>query len=138
MNVKEVWGNEDFNEMSWHDNYIYKMSFPSDDLRMSLEIDYIFKWELNPKSNFYQYWISHCWLTFVDVLNLKIDLDYKNSTGLTIAEIRRISNRISKNQKVIIWTFEIETDKGMISFDATGFIQKVDKQPVLSQSQRLE
>ncbi|MFT3701666.1 MAG: hypothetical protein QM802_04825 [Agriterribacter sp.] len=137
MNVKEIWSNEDFDEMSWHDNYVYSLSFPSDDLRMSFEIDYIFEWELNPISNLYQYWISHCWLTFLNVLNLKVDLDYKKSTGLAILEIRRVSSRPSENKKMVIWTFVIETDKGNISFDATGFIQKIDKKPILSQSQKL-
>jgi hypothetical protein len=37
--------------MGWHDNQIYAFSIPKEDLTFTLDIDYIFQWELNPTTN---------------------------------------------------------------------------------------
>ena len=137
MKVKNIWTDDDFESMSWHDNYIHSISFPGDNFRMGLDIDYIFLWELNKEQNVYNYWISPCWLIFENVLNLKMDIDFKNSVGIDINSVKRLNSRISPNGKTSISDYIIETDKGLMTFESTGFIQKVNEQPILSDKQLL-
>lgn len=137
MIVKENWTDIDFLEMSWHDSYIYSMIFPGEKLIVSFDIDYLFEWVLVKKENLYNFWISPCILIFYDVLNLKVNLDFKNGVKLQIDAIKRINQRLSPNGNVLVWDYIIETDKGTISFESTGFLQKVEKQPVLKSSQEL-
>ena len=135
MKVKEIWTEVDFEAMSWHDSCIHAMYFPCDVNRFILEIDYLFSWEQNANDEFYKFWISPAQLTFVSVANLKIDVDFNIAVGLDIIDITRPSSRLSKNGKVDMWTYIIETDKGIISLESSGFVQKIKKQPVLSNSQ---
>ena len=137
MDVKMQWSDADFLEMSWHDNYIHTIAFPGDDCEMILDIDYIFEWEFNEKETLSRFWISPCSLTFSNVSHLKIDLYFKNSVGLEISNIKRGEPRISANGSMTIWKYTIETDKGAITFESTGFIQKVNKPPVLNDAQIL-
>lgn len=137
MKVKENWTVDDYKEMSWHDSHVYSLFFPSENLEFSLDIDYLFKWVLNKETNLYSFWVSPCLLTFYDVLNLKVSLDFKDTCGLDIQDIKYAGSRLSPNGKVNILNYEIITDKGVISFDSTGFIQKIKEQPVFIQSQEL-
>lgn len=137
MNVKEIWTEADFDEMGWHDSCIYAISFPNEALELNLDIDYLFKWVLDDKTNLYKFWISPCILVFSDVLNLELKLDFQNTVGLDIQDINRSSPQLYPNGKDIKWDFEIVTDKGYIKFESSGFKQIVKKQPILSQSQVL-
>lgn len=123
--------------MGWHDSHIHAFSFPNEELDFSLDIDYLFQWILDNKSNIYHYWISPCTLTFVNTLNLEVSLDFQNSTGININNIQKSNPRLSLNKKITLWDFEIETDKGFIKFESSGFKQIVKQQPILSQSQVL-
>jgi hypothetical protein len=138
MNVKEIWTEEDFEEMGWHDSRIHAIFFPNEDLELSLDIDYLFKWILDDKSNLYSFWVSPCILLFFNVLNLKISIDFQNIIGLDILDINRQNPRLSPNGKTTLWDFEIITDKGYIKFESSGYRQVVKKQPILSQSQVLD
>ncbi|MBL7999657.1 MAG: hypothetical protein JNL32_13610, partial [Candidatus Kapabacteria bacterium] len=93
MKVKEVWTDNDFEEMGWHDSYIHAISFPYDTLDLSLDIDYLFKWVFDDKDNMYDFWVSPCTLTFVNVLDIKIELNFQNSIGLYIVAILRDNPR---------------------------------------------
>lgn len=137
MNIKEIWTEADFEHMGWHDSHIHAISFPNEDLELSLDIDYLFKWILDDTSNLYNFWMSPCILLFFNVLNLKIYIDFQNIIGLNILNINRHNSRLSPNGKTTLWDFEIVTDKGYIKFEASGYRQVVKKQPVLSQSQVL-
>jgi len=137
MEVKNIWTDDDFESMNWHDNYIHSISFPGDTSKIILDIDYLFEWKLNEDENLYNFWISPCWLIFENVLNVKVDLDFKESIGLDIENIKRLNSRLSPNGKVNIRDYLIDTDKGLITFESTGYILKVKKQPILSCSQYL-
>lgn len=138
MEVKSIWTEMDFEEMGWHDSYIHAIALPSESLELVLDIDYLFKWVLDDETNSYNFWVSPCTLYFFNVLNLKIDVDFQDSVGLDISEIKRINPRPSKNGKTTLWDFEIETNKGVIKFESSGFKQIVRKQPAYSPSQVLE
>ncbi|CAI9684417.1 hypothetical protein AS358_13885 [Elizabethkingia anophelis] len=89
MIVKDIWTDMDFEQMGWHDNYIHAIVFPNENQKLVLDMDYIFKWVLDEKSNLYKFWVSPCNLMFMDVLNLKIDLDFQKTVGLAIQDINR-------------------------------------------------
>lgn len=137
MNIKEIWSEADFEEMGWHDSHIHAISFPNEDLELSLDIDYLFKWILDDTSGLYNFWVSPCILLFFNVLNLKISIDFQNTIGLNILDIKRLNPRLSPNRKTTLWDFEIVTDKGYIKFESSGYRQVVKKQPIISQSQVL-
>lgn len=137
MNIKETWSEADFEEMGWHDSHIHAISFPNEDLELSLDIDYLFKSILDDTSSLYNFWVSPCILLFFNVLSLKISIDFQNTIGLDILDINRLNPRLSPNGKMTLWDFEIVTDKGYIKFESSGYRQVVKKQPILSQSQVL-
>lgn len=137
MTVKGIWTDEDFDEMNWHDSPIHSISFPFDDLRLRLDIDYMFEWKLNPASNTYNFWISPCELIFLHVLNLKVDFDFGNNVGLTIESIVQSGKRESKNKLATLYSYLIVTDNGSLSFESTGYAMKVRAQPIFSGSQIL-
>lgn len=137
MQVKDIWTDVDFEEMGWHDSYIYNISFPDENQKLILDIDYIFKWVLDERSNLYNFWVSPSKLTFLDVLDLRIDLDFQNTVGLDIQDINRSNPRLYPNGKDIKWDYLILTDNGSISFESSGYIQNIIKQPMLSTSQIL-
>lgn len=138
MNIKELWTETDFEDMGWQDSHIHAISFPNEDLELSLDIDYLFKWSRDDKSNLYNFWVSPCILFFFNVLNLKISIDFQNTIGLDILEINRQDPHLSPNGKMTLWIFEIVTDKGCIEFESSGYRQVVKKQPIFSQSQVLD
>lgn len=138
MNVKNIWTDADFEEMGWHDSYLYSVSFPDQNQKLIFDIDYIFKWVLDETSNLYSFWVSPSTLTFLNVMNLKIDIDFQNSVGLDISDINRLNPRLSPNGKFTLWDYSICTDKGSITFESTGYIQNIKEQPILSDSQVLK
>ena len=102
-----------------------------------LDIDYIFKWELEEAKDLYAFWVSPCLLVFHNVLDLKIEFDFQNVVGLDIDNIKRLNPKTSLAGNIIIWKYVIETNIGIISFYSTRFSQKVISQPVFSRSQLL-
>jgi len=138
MKVKEIWTEQDFEQMGWHDSHVYNVSFPNKELEFCLDIDYLFKWVLDSsKTNLYKFWVSPCVLVFFNVSNLKISIEFKDSIGLDILDINRNESFLYLEKKITFWNFEILTDKGTISFESSGYKQIVRKQPILNQSQVL-
>jgi len=136
MVVKEIWTNSDFEIMGWHDCRIYAMSFPDEKFKFYLELDYIFKWEKYYEG--YKFWVSPCHLIFENIYDLRVEMDFQDSIGLYMIEIKRLNPRLSPNQKMTIWDYIIECDSGRIFVSASGFTQIVIKQPVLSETQDLD
>lgn len=130
MNIKNIWTNSDFEEMGWHDNRIYKITFPNKSFNFSLYLDYIFDWDRTNSKCL----ISPCELVFENVSNLKVNLDFQDTSLLFINEIKRSESKPSINNKTLIWYYDIGCDIGTISFNSTGFKQVVIKPPILSES----
>ncbi|CAI9673591.1 MULTISPECIES: hypothetical protein [Elizabethkingia] len=137
MIVKDIWTDMDFEQMGWHDNYIHAILFPNENQKLVLDIDYIFKWVLNETSTLYDFWVSPSNLIFMDVLNLKINLDFQNTVGLGIQDINRSNPRPYPNGKGLKWDYSIFTDNGSIVFESSGFVQNIKKQPILTNSTTL-
>ncbi|MBG6133200.1 hypothetical protein IWQ47_004466 [Aquimarina sp. EL_43] len=136
MEVKEIWTNEDFREMGWHDSRLYQIKFPDEECNFTLYLDYIFKWE-KQENDFFKFWVSPCEMIFKNVLDSEINISFKKAIGIDIIEIKREKVGLTPNGKMIDWKFLIETDKGTIELIATDFEMNVISQPVLSDSQSI-
>lgn len=132
MKIKTTWQNNDFDNMDWHDSAIYSISLPQNNQILRLDIDYIFQWILKKDTNLFEFSISPSTLIFFDVLYLNIQIDFKDSVCINIREIKRINPHKSPNGEIILWTFIIETDKGLISFISSGFEQVANKDAIIS------
>lgn len=120
--------------MGWHDCRIYRVEFPivENNLALRFDIDYLFEWVLDEGTGFYKFWRSPCELTFMGVLELKIDLDFQEHVGIDVQEISRSK---VENATASYWKYMISTDHGEISFVCDGIEQLVLEQPVFSDSQ---
>ena len=136
MNYREIWTNEDFDDMGWHDATVYSMSFPQADYVLKFDIDYIFKWHWGAtKVNGWD--VAPCSLVFENVSDLKVSLDWGMQGDTSIMDITRDNPRPSPNGQVVLWDYLVEFDVGNLSFTATGFIQTVRRSAVFSDSQAL-
>ena len=125
---KEIWSQDDFKVMGWHDCPIYAIQFAND---IFLDIDYIFKWVLDEKRNRYQFWISPATLQFLSPFEMEMSVKIDFVNGLEIADI---------NQKPLsngVFEYHIDTQEGDIRFKSKGFRQYIRKTPVLVESQGL-
>jgi hypothetical protein len=136
VTIKNVWTDADFAEMGWHDAALYSMAYPHADCAISFDIDYIFEWHWS--SNEVQGWdVAPCTLSFENVGDLRVSLDWKTQGDTWIQNITRRNRRLSPNGKFVCWDYEIELDIGSISFHATGFRQTVRSEPIFSKFQSL-
>lgn len=71
MDVKPIWTDADFEEMGWHDGRLYGIIISDEDFSLTLDIDYIFKWE-NSSEEITGFWVSPCDLVFENVSGFKV------------------------------------------------------------------
>jgi hypothetical protein len=134
---KTLWTDADFEKMGWHDNPVHAIAFGPGGRELSLDIDYIFKWEQPlPGEKYYRFWISPATLVFEDVLDLKINHDAY--VGLIILGIeRKESEKSELNFPKMIWKWRIDFVEAKWDFHATGYRQFIRKAPELFGRQRL-
>lgn len=128
---KMLWTDKDFEQMGWHDNPIHALAFQPESHEVSLDIDYIFKWE-QPLSgeNHYRFWISPATLVFEDVFDLKVNHD--GYAGLTILGIeRRETGKPELRFPKKIWKWRIDCGEAKWELCATGYRQLIRKPPEL-------
>jgi hypothetical protein len=128
--------NRPFDEMNWHDNIVYSISLPSENLTLGLDIDHILEWKLPPDSPTYNFVVAPALLLFENVSELKLNLSFGEYCGICIEVIKRGNPKLSPNGSVILWDFQIETDRGLITFISTGFVQKLVAEPQEGKSQK--
>lgn len=119
MNRKKEWTEEDFERMEWHDSRLYSISFPNQLLEMTLDIDYIVSFDEEKQ----MFELLPCEVVFYNIIDLTIELNFGDTTGIDITEIRRKQEDLLSNDKVSFWKYTIETDRGFISFKSTGYKQ---------------
>ncbi|WP_300604846.1 hypothetical protein [Niabella sp.] len=126
---KSYWTDEDFDQMGWHDNHIYAISFGGN-FELLFDIDYIFKWVLTDKT--YHFWIAPCTLVFENAYNLQLNISSWDM-GVEIDGISRKNPRRPKNADYIERQTEmdwlIDTHQGSISFRSVGYRQYVRQFP---------
>ena len=143
----------DFEAMSWHDNCIYGVNLRMSDVEagdwrseLALQIDHIVEWVKGAKGQF-QFLIAPAVLTFHDVTDLKIGVDWGDSGfQVTLHEptIHQIARERVSDQKICLdrpyyaWTIALNSPAGgCISFGASGYSQRLLCAPVLCDEQRL-
>lgn len=135
---KQLFTDADFDTMSWHDCPIHALSF-TDDYKLSLDIDYIFKWVLMSNKKRYQFWVAPCTLVFDNVHKIAFESE---DTTIIIDSITKNNPQRPKNAEYLNKDTEydwlIETTVGEISFKSIGYNQHVRKKPVLLRSQSLD
>ncbi|MHC4441441.1 MAG: hypothetical protein ACYTF1_04220 [Planctomycetota bacterium] len=147
--VKMKWNDADFEKMSWHDNCIHGFHFYSEEWTsdLILDIDYIVEWVCGV-DKICKFWISPATLTFHDVTDLKINVDWGDSGMQTILHemyIYDIQREKVKDQKICLdqnyyrWTIQIDVPMSGdgITFGATGFTQILRDEPILADDQFL-
>ena len=124
---KKIWDNNNFEEMGWHDNKIYGLSFGVEEYEISFDIDYIFKW-IAPEKNEtnFKFQISPATLVFRNVYDLNISF---SSVNIIIEEVYRDNPTTPKNymhiKEPLEYDWTIKTTNGDITFKSVGFIQYI-------------
>jgi len=141
--MKHEWTDADFDQMSWHDNAVHGISIVEGIHgagEFILDIDYILEW-LKSASGKVQFRVAPAILNFHEVTNLKIDIDYSAATAaltpFTIQQIHVAPLVYEKGYVSKRWTIEVNWPKGEISFESSGFSQKLVRSSLLSENQSL-
>ena len=136
------WSEAQFDEMSWHDNYVHGIQFVGGQHgsgELVLDIDYIVEW-LQGSSGF-QFKVVPATLRFREVTNLRIEIDYAAMTAamgpFSIDGIRRRSEQ-RERYVAQCWSIPLNFPGGGISFEAEGYEQIAWGKLVVSELQGLE
>ena len=139
---------EDFEQLSWHDNFIYGVHFYCREweAHLVLDIDYIVEWICGVDQSVL-FRMVPATLIFHDVTDLKVNIDWGDSGfqhGLHELSIDHIERVKVENQKICLdrpyyrWIIATNFPKsGEITFGATGFTQFPREEPVVCEQQQL-
>src|SRR5690242_20793394 len=84
---KNIWTENDFEQMGWHDAIIYKIAFGNN---LLLDIDYIFQWNQPEIEGLgFTFWIAPATLCFRNVKNLKFDIDVAFDGAFQIEDLEK-------------------------------------------------
>jgi hypothetical protein len=140
--------NEDFPNLSWHDNHIYGIHFAirNWDADLEFDIDYIVEWICGVDGGA-QFRVAPVTLAFHNVTDLKLDIDWGDSgcqVALHEVSIHQIERERITNQKICLdrpyyrWTIETNYPRpGTIAFGASGFTQTLRAEPITQDQQKL-
>lgn len=114
---KIIWDDNDFNQLGFHDNRLYSITFGHKEFNLTLDLDYIIKWS----AELDMFWVVPAYLSFENVFNTKIELSFDNTSDIIIDSIKRGKESLTPNKKLTQREYVIETNVGKIVFIATGF-----------------
>ncbi len=138
--VKTKYSARDFKNITWHDNFIHSIRLDAEKFALELDIDFIHDWIAGDAEN-YSFLISPATLTFQNVSNLKIDIDWDGcSLEMAIETIERTNPRKTANGKLTEYDWVIALnwpEGGAISFAATGFTQQSRTEPAVFDEQKI-
>ncbi|TFH24223.1 MAG: hypothetical protein E4H03_04175 [Myxococcales bacterium] len=136
------WTDRDFDRLSWHDNHVHGLSVSEGQYgsgELALDLDFILEWT-KCDSGHVQFRIAPATLTFHEVTNLKLALDYLSvSASMCPFSIAGIERRLETRDRYTAtqWTIAVNWPRGEISFEATGFSQVLRASPILKDQQSL-
>jgi hypothetical protein len=140
MSAYTVKNEEELKKLSFHDCFIYGMSWNAEKYSFSFDIDYILEW-IDPKKSGdgYTFKVSKGTLIFENVSQIYIELDW--GISLPTCQLEKISileSVLSPNgTNLLKWGMDFSTPDGEISFLATNFELQLIEDPVISKSQNL-
>ena len=132
----------------WHDNLIYSIGFDIGDAQkrewrsdLVLDIDFIAEWVCDP-GEAVSFRVAPATLTFHDVGDLAISIDYGDSAGrtaITECSIDRVTReRLAGFRENWRWSIRLNMPRGgKIDFCASGFTETMRQPPRLLREQRL-
>lgn len=140
---KNIWTQDDYEQMGWHDCSIYGLTFlPVDEIgttNLVFDIDYIFKWvtPIKPGQAF-SFWVSPCTLVFKDAFALTMNVDRRGGITdmLEIADLYLVG-KVEQETNHWIYEWSIDLQEGNISFKSSGFEQIVRQKPLFTDGQFL-
>jgi hypothetical protein len=133
----QAWSDRQFDEMSWHDNHVHALRIVEGAHgagELVLDLDYILEW-LKCEDGGCEFRIVPACLTFRDVTNLRISLDYAAAAAaLGPFSIHAIERRIERRERydAQLWKIRVNWPVGEISFEASGFQQLAMRDSVIS------
>jgi hypothetical protein len=133
----QAWSEQQFDEMSWHDNHVHALRIVEGVHgagELILDLDYILEW-VKCEDNSCEFRIVPVTLTFKDVTNLRVSLDYAAPTAaLGPFSIHALERRTERRERynAQLWKILVNWPAGEISFEASGFEQRATGDPVLS------
>jgi hypothetical protein len=133
----------DFDSTSWHDNHIHAFRFVegkdgAGDL--VLDLDHIVEW-LKGEGSGFQFKVVPATLTFHEVMFPRISIDFgAASAAFGPIMIDGIERRTEQKTHYVatIWRVPFSFPPGEMEFEARGFTQKLQGQPILTTSQSLD
>ena len=137
----QVWTDEQFDEMSWHDNCVHGLRIVEGTHgagELILDLDYILEWIEVERS--FQFRILPVILKFREVTDLRILLDYATPTiALGPFSIHAIERKFEQRERYTaqVWKLLINSPVGEITFESQGFEQRGVGAPQISNGQWL-
>jgi len=115
MPYEQTWDESQFDEMSWHDSHVHGLRIRKGREghgELELDIDYILEW-LCPTESTFAFRIAPATLTFIDVFDLRIEIDYAAfSFATTPFSLAGISREAATSRGGTLWTLELNAPKG--------------------------
>lgn len=124
----QVWTDEQFDEMSWHDNCVHGLRIVEGTHgtgELILDLDYILEW-IESEDGF-RFRILPVTLKFREVTDLRIFLDYATPMiALGPFSIHAIERKFEQRERYAaqVWKLLINSPVGEISFESRGFEQR--------------
>jgi hypothetical protein len=138
--METSWNESQFEAMSWHDNHVHGLRIREGAHgcgELDLDLDYILEW-LGPTESSFAWSVAPATLTFLDVFDLRIEIDYAAATaGITPFSISDITRETTGEGARSNWKIELNWPKGALTFSASGFRQMLRAEPIVSQTQGL-
>ncbi len=144
IRTQTTWSIDDYDAMSWHDNHVHGIRIVEGEHgagELVVDLDYILEWitQVDERPRFR---VAPATLTFHEVSDLRIALDYAKSTAavspFSLHAIEREKHVFSNGHTSYRWHLEINWPDGAIDFIATGFTQVLSGESVEGEGQRLE
>ena len=136
------WTHAQFESMSWHDNHVHALRIIEGEHgagTLILDIDYILEW-LSGDGDGYRFRIARAELKFLGVTSLSLTVDYAAaSAGMAPFSIDGIERRTELRERytATVWTLLLNWPEGVISFEASGFEQRLVGEPIVVDRQWL-
>jgi hypothetical protein len=137
-----VWTQQQFDEMSWHDNHVHAIRIEEGAHgagKLIFDLDYILEW-VNVAGGKIKFSILPVTLSFSEVTNLRMSVDYATATAaLGPFSIHAIERRTEQRERYAaqLWKMLINWPSGEITFEARGYDQRGIGPPSLSDEQWL-
>ena len=138
---KWIWTDADFEQMGWHDSWVYAFAFLPESFEFALDIDYIFRWvHPAPGETYFKFWVVPSTLVFSSVYDWNIGLEISYGGGVEIEDVKRSDPKEIQDGDYAAqkdWQYIIEAQEGEISLRALGYKQYIRDNPTFGKRQAI-